>query len=495
MAIPKILGTETEYGITVKNSESFDPISNSILVVNSYQGGQTVQVIWDYEEENPFIDARGFKIDRKVDAPKGRENTTINKILDNGARFYVDHAHPEFSTPECSNARDVVLYEKAGEQILYQSLLHANEVLPQSQQMLIYKNNSDHKGNSYGYHENYLVERKVPFELICEYLPTFLVTRQIFTGSGKIGAENNTKYIPFQISQRADFFETEIGLDTMLKRPIINTRDEPHADRAKYRRLHVITGDVNMSEFSTYLKVGTTTLILSMIEDKFLDNNLKLYNPVAAMRYVSRDLTCSNPLQLENGKLMSALEIQQEFLEFAKRYVATEKSQDRGAKDILEKWEYVLHGLEEDPKSLNRELDWVIKKYLLQSYCSKHDCDWDDPRVSMIDLQYHDIRPDKGLYYVLQRQNRVERLLSDDEIAYAVTNPPPDTRAYFRGQCLKKYRSGIFGVSWGAISFHAGNDTVKRVLMPEPVKGTRNHVHELLEKSQTVEELLTNIVR
>jgi proteasome accessory factor A len=360
--------------------------------------------------------------------------------------------------------------------------------------MIIYKNNSDHKGNSYGYHENYLVDRKVPFELICEHLTAFLVTRQIFTGAGKVGAENNTESVPFQISQRADFFETEIGLDTMLKRPIINTRDEPHAERGKYRRLHVITSDVNMSEYATYLKVGTTAIILKMIEDKFLDVNLKLHNPVSAMRLVSRDTKCSRPIQLENGKQFTAVEIQQEFLEFAKRYVETTSSHDPITDDILEKWEYVLGGLAEDPKLLNRELDWVMKEYLLTHYSKKHNCGWDDPRIAMVDLQYHDIRPDKSLYYLLQRQNRVERLLSDSEIIHAVTNPPPDTRAYFRGQCLKKYRSNIFGVSWGAISFDIGDSAVKRILMPEPAKGTRTHVHELLEKSQTVEELLTNIM-
>lgn len=493
MAIPKILGTETEYGITVKNSDKFDPISSSILIVNSYQGGQNVQIIWDYEEENPFVDARGFRVDRKVDTPKGKENTIINKILDNGARFYVDHAHPEFSTPECSHVRDVVIYEKAGEHILNQSLLHANMLLPAEQQMLIYKNNSDSKGNSYGYHENYLVDRTVPFEQICDYLTTFLVTRQIFTGAGKVGVENNTEYVPFQISQRADFFETEIGLDTMLRRPIINTRDEPHADRTKYRRLHVITGDVNMSEYSTYLKVGTTAIILQMIEDKFLDIDLKLHSPVTAMRLVSRDMQCSTPLQLANGNHYTAIEIQQEFLEAAKRYIDTQPNNPE-IHDILARWEYVLRCLAEDPRQLTRELDWVIKKYLLRNYCEKHGCDWNDPRMAMVDLQYHDIRPEKSLYYVLQRQNRIERLLSEKEILAAITNPPPDTRAYFRGQCLKKYRTHIYGVSWGAISFDIGNSTVKRVLMPEPMKGTRRHVQELLEKSDTVEELLTNMM-
>ncbi len=493
MAIPKILGTETEYGITVRSNELDDPISNSILIINSYQGGQAVKIIWDYEEEDPFVDARGFKIDRKVDIPRGRENTTINKILDNGARFYVDHAHPEFSTPECSNARDVVIYEKAGEHILFQSLLNANAILPEKQQIIIYKNNTDHKGNSYGYHENYLLDRKVPFELLCEHLTTFLVTRQIFTGAGKIGSENNTSHVPFQISQRADFFETEIGLDTMLKRPIINTRDEPHADKEKYRRLHIITGDVNMSEYATYLKVGTTAIVLRMIEDKFIDKNLKLQHPISAMHTVSRDIQCSKLLQMENGKQFTAVEIQQEFLEFAKRYTATQ-THDPITDDILEKWEYVLKRLEQDPKLLNRELDWVIKEYLITNYIEKHSCDWDDSRVVMLDLQYHDIRPHKGLYYLLQRQDQVERLLSDDEITYAISNPPSDTRAYFRGQCLKKYRSNVFGVSWGAISFDIDDSSIKRILMPEPAKGSQKYVQELLEKSETVEELLTNMI-
>jgi proteasome accessory factor A len=493
MAIPKIVGTETEYGITVKNHASSDPISNSILIVNSYQGGQAVKIIWDYQEEAPFVDARGFRIDRKVDVPRAQENTTINKILDNGARFYVDHAHPEFSTPECANARDVVIYEKAGDRILYESLEHANQVLQANQQMIVYKNNTDHKGNSYGYHENYLLDRKVPFDMLHEHFATFLITRQIFTGAGKVGAENNTIPATYQVSQRADFFETEIGLDTMLKRPIINTRDEPHADKEKYRRLHVIAGDVNMSEFATYLKIGTTALMLSMIEDKFLHKDLKLQHPVTAMRAVSRDVRCRQPLLLENGKRYTALDIQYEYLNAARRYVGQHPELPL-ADDLLEKWEDVLNRLRHDPLSLHRELDWVIKHAMIAQYQEKHHCEWDDPRVAMLDLQYHDLRPRKGLYYLLERQGHVERIVSDDEIATAVTQPPTDTRAYFRGQCLQKYRSKVFGVSWGAISFDTDEATVKRVLMPEPTKGSQKYVHDLLENSETVEELLTNML-
>jgi proteasome accessory factor A len=249
-----------------------------------------------------------------------------------------------------------------------------------------------------------------------------------------------------------------------------------------------------MSEFATYLKIGTTALVLSMIEDKFLDKNLKLQHPVTAMRTVSRDLQCATPLQMENGKHFTAVEIQQEFLEYARRYTARQPY-DHPAHDVLENWEYVLQGLASDPRSLNRELDWVIKEYLMHTYQSKHQCGWDDPRITMLDLQYHDVRPHKGLYYLLQRQNRVETLVSEDEIAAAVTNPPLDTRAYFRGKCLKKYRSKVFGVSWGAISFDVGESSIKRILMPEPAKGSKKYVHELLENSETVEELLTNMMK
>jgi len=308
-----------------------------------------------------------------------------------------------------------------------------------------------------------------------------------------VGAENKAEAIPFQLSQRADFFETEVGLDTMLRRPIINTRDEPHADRAKYRRLHVITGDVNMSEYATYLKLGATAIILSMIEDKVLDNSLKLENPIAAMRQVSRDVSCSQPLRLANGKHATAVEIQQRLFEKAAQYAAANPCGSMTG-DILMKWEHVLSTLAHAPEALNRELDWVIKYDLLHNYCHKHQCGWDDPRVAMIDLQYHDIRPEKGLFYILQRQQRIERILSDDEIAHAVAHPPEDTRAYFRGECLQRYRADVYGVSWGAISFNVGQGTVKRILMPDPGKGTRQHVQELLEKSQTAEELLTNIL-
>jgi proteasome accessory factor A len=492
MAIEKIIGTETEYGITTKNDVEFDAIAHSMLLVNSYQQDPTVKIIWDYDQENPLVDARGFKVERKIEAPREKDNAAINKVLDNGARYYVDHAHPEFSTPECSNARDLVKYEKAGEWIVNASRIQANQLIPTGEEILIYKNNSDRKGNSYGYHENYLMDRKTPFELIVTHLTPFLISRQVFTGAGKVGFENDSDPVDYQISQRADFFETEIGLDTMVKRPIINTRDEPHADREKYRRLHVIVGDSNMSEVTTYLKVGTTALILKMIEDKFIDKDLTLRNPVKALRDISHDITCKKKVQLDNGKKFTAIQIQKEYLELAKKY-ASQQEKNPITEDILTRWERVLTKLEEEPDQLNREIDWVIKKYLITNYMKSRGCNWTDSKVLMMDLQYHDIRPEKGLYYLLQKQGGVERILKDEEILEAVQNPPIDTRAYFRGSCLRKYRSEIFGVSWSALSFSVDEVSIKRVLMSEPAKGSKAHVHELLERSATAKELLKNL--
>jgi proteasome accessory factor A len=252
--------------------------------VNSYNADQSLKLLWDYDQEDPLVDARGFELDDEYDVPDHQDNMAINKILPNGARFYVDHAHPEFSTPECSNVLDLIRYEKAGERILNLSRLGANQLIPPGRTIIIYKNNSDQKGNSYGYHENYLLDRRTPFQTIAERFMPFLVSRQIFCGAGKVGSENGAEHVPYQISQRADFFETEMGLDTMVKRPIINTRDEPHANRDRYRRLHVIIGDANMSEFTTYLKVGTALVVLHMIEEGFLPEPLALRNPVRALR-------------------------------------------------------------------------------------------------------------------------------------------------------------------------------------------------------------------
>jgi len=492
MAIPKVMGTEVEYGITVKGDPDFDPISSCVLLVNAYREDHAGEILWDYDQENPLADARGFQVDGEKYTPNQQENIARNKTLVNGARYYVDHAHPEYSCPEVTNVRDLVIHEKAGERILEASRREANALLPSGAQMLIYKNNSDRKGNSYGSHENYLMDRRTSFKQIVENLMPFFATRQVYCGAGKVGAENRSAPVDFQISQRADFFETEVALDTMVKRPIINTRDEPHADREKYRRLHVIVGDANLSEYTIYLRNGVTAIVLTLIEDGAISKNLALRDPVKSIKETSHDPSCRVKLQLDEGRRMSAVEIQAEYLEMALTYFASH-SIDPITKDVLLKWENAIDCLRRDPMELDGKIDWVMKKSMIEQFMERKSLDWNSPQVEMLDLQYHDLRQEKGLYYLLERQGRAERIITDEEIVAAIHTPPDDTRAYFRGECLKKYGGAVFGVNWDSISFGVDGEPIKRILMAEPLKGTRAHVEELLAESPTAADLVKNL--
>ncbi len=492
MAIPKVMGTEIEYGITVKGDPDFDPISSCVLLVNAYREDHAGEILWDYDQENPLADARGFQVDGEKYTPNQQENIARNKTLVNGARYYVDHAHPEYSCPEVTNVRDLVIHEKAGERILDLSRREANALLPAGTQMLIYKNNSDRKGNSYGAHENYLVDRRTSFKQLVEHLMPFFATRQVYSGAGKVGSENRSHPCDYQLSQRADFFETEVALDTMVKRPIINTRDEPHADREKYRRLHVIVGDANLSEYTIYLRNGATALILSMIEDGAIKKNLSLRDPVRAIKEASHDPTCKKELQLDNGKRMTAVQMQTEYVDMALDYVSS-RSIDPITKDVLAKWQRVMECLARDPMELDQQIDWVMKKSMIEQFMERKSLDWKSPQVEMLDLQYHDVRQDKGLYYILERQGRAERIVTDEEIAAAIHQPPEDTRAYFRGECLRRYGPAVFGVNWDSISFGIGDEPIKRILMAEPLKGSKAHVDELLENSPTAADLVKNL--
>src|SRR3989475_4555180 len=278
MAIRKVCGIETEYGIILRGAGESNPVTASSVLINAYVARAQRKVGWDFEDESPGRDARGFAREGSM-APEV-ETHLVNAVLTNGARYYVDHAHPEFSTPECADALECVRYDKAGERILARSMEAAAALLPAGQDVVVYKNNSDRKGNSYGTHENYLMDRAVPFGRIVQHVMPFFVTRQIFTGAGKVGTEAAPGFaVPFQLTQRADFFEEEVGLETTLKRPIVNTRDEPHCDPQKYRRLHVIVGDANLCEVATFLKLGTTAVVPSMIEDEFIDQDLSLASP------------------------------------------------------------------------------------------------------------------------------------------------------------------------------------------------------------------------
>lgn len=498
MTVHRIQGSEVEYGIAVQGQPQANPMVASTHVVNAYAAahGLTRRARWDYEEESPLRDARGFDLSREVADPSQLTDEDMglaNIILTNGARLYVDHAHPEYSSPEVTSPLDVVRWEKAGELVMRRAAELAGQI-PGVGPIVLYKNNIDNKGAAYGSHENYLMRRDVPFLTIVEQLTPFFVSRQIMCGAGRVGQGQDGGVHAFQISQRADYFEVEVGLETTLKRPIINTRDEPHADPKKYRRLHVIIGDANLSEVSIYLKHGTTALVLAMIEAGALPEPLELADPVHTLHLVSHDPTLRTAVELADGTTITALDLQGHYLEQAQKFVETEGHDDPQTRDVLDRWESVLERLAADPMDLVRELDWVAKLALLQRYRDRDGLDWDHAKLHLVDLQYHDVRPERGLYHRLVASGRMERLLDEERIAEAVTEPPRDTRAYFRGRCLDRFAEHIAAASWDSVIFDLpGYDSLQRVPTMEPLKGTAEHVDGLFGRVETAVELFRAI--
>lgn len=501
MASIKVVGLETEYGIVHRGVDDPNPITASSLLINAYlarceatgRRPATQRVSWDFEDESPSIDARGFT---PLGArPPEIETHLVNAVLTNGARYYVDHAHPEMSTPECLDARSVVRYDRAGEMVVIESMDAAKEMLGAGQELIAYKNNSDGKGNSYGTHENYLMDRNTPFSHIVSHATVHFVTRQIFIGAGKVGCEipgTGVDVVPYQLTQRADFFEEEVGLETTLKRPIINTRDEPHADAQKYRRLHVIVGDANMSEYATWLKVGTTLIVLAMIEDGAFAPELAFRAPVQALRNVSHDLTLAQPLRLHDGTTATAMEIQAAIIEAADDYLERYGTEGAGGPDalkVLAAWKETVETLERNPLELADRIDWVAKKKLLDAYRERDGLEWGDARLRALDLQYHDMRPERSVFNKLGMHTMVDPA----EAAAGADDPPEETRAYFRGECLRRYPDAIVAANWDSMVFDTGEAPLRRVPMMEPTRGTAAHVAQLLDGCETVSELLNQL--
>ncbi len=506
MTVRRVMGTETEFGISVPGRTSINHMLASSQIVNAYLSLTTGaprdrRPRWDFEEESPQRDARGFDAGpaaaRDADFLTDDEVGLANVILTNGARLYVDHAHPEYSSPEVTNPRDAVLWDKAGERVMVLAAEHAAHI-PGAGGSSLYKNNTDNKGVSYGAHENYLMRRKTAFADIVHHLTPFFVSRQVVCGAGRVGIGQDGRGEGFQLSQRADFFEVEVGLETTLKRPIINTRDEPHADPERYRRLHVILGDANLSEISTYLKVGTTSLVLSMIEEAwFADNavDLSIESPVASLRAVSHDPSLHHLVRTRDGRTLTALQLQSEFLEQARKFVEDRYGADADEQtiDVLDRWERTLVGLADDPMSMASELDWVAKLRLLEGYRDREGLDWSAAKLHLVDLQYSDLRPEKGLYNRLVARGQMTRLLDEDEIQRAITEPPTDTRAYFRGRCLSRYADDVAAASWDSVIFDVGRESLQRIPMMEPLRGTKAHVDALLERCATAAQLVDEI--
>ncbi|HEY0803937.1 MAG TPA: depupylase/deamidase Dop [Pseudonocardiaceae bacterium] len=496
----RIMGTEVEYGISVPGDATANPVLTSTQVVLAYAAAAEVprarRARWDYEVESPLRDARGFDLGAPgvpSSDPDVDDLGAANVILTNGARLYVDHAHPEYSAPEVTNARDAVIWDKAGERVMEEAALKAATV-PGQPRLQLYKNNVDGKGASYGTHENYLMARSTPFTSVISGLTPFFVSRQVIVGAGRVGIGATGDKPGFQLSQRADYTEVEVGLETTLKRGIINTRDEPHADADKYRRLHVIIGDANLAETSTYLKVGTTALILDMIESGQRFDQLRLADPVRAVHAISHDPTLKTTVELANGRKFTGLDIQFAYHEQVSRFVEREGT-ERVSRDVLRVWGQVLDDLATDPAKCADRLDWPAKLRLLEGYRARDSLQWGSPRLQLVDLQYADVRLDRGLYNRLVARGSMKRLVSEEEVREAISAPPEDTRAYFRGRCLERYPTAIAAASWDSVIFDLGRESLVRIPTLEPLRGTKQHVGALLEAANTAEELVEALTR
>ena len=504
----RIVGLETEYGIT----DPADPRANPILLSSrlvsacrAWAGQETTR--WDYGGEDPLMDQRGVRRPRTHVIPElltdahefnaASDSVTLrrrrgswedpahlNAVLANGARFYVDHAHPEYSGPEVRNARDAVLWDRAGDAIALAAAAQYREI--EGTDVALYKNNVDGKGASYGTHENFLIRRDVDFDLLASRLTPHLVSRQIYTGAGRVGLGMRGEKPGFQISQRADYIETEVALETTLRRPIVNSRDEPHADRGRWRRLHIIIGDATTFDVATFMKLGTTSLVLSAIEadDARLDT-LVLAEPVGDVQRVSRDLTLRESLRLASGEAATALEIQRALLEIARDYMAD-------AVDALEiaRWESLLERLARDIFETAREVEWVAKLQLLGRMRTKYgiadaegvvrDAAWDDPRIVASDLRWGELGT--GLAARLGAAGAVERLVSEEDVVAAMHSAPSDTRAAIRGAIVAARPDIVDAAGWSTIVLDRDLDhgSLEVVHLDDPASASHPLIDALL---------------
>jgi len=405
-----------------------------------------------------------------------------NVFLENGARLYLDvGSHPEYATPECDSVLDVVAHDKAGERIL-EALLAAAEVRLHEEgiagDVYLFKNNTDSAGNSYGCHENYLVAREGEFSRMVDILIPFFVTRQIYCGAGKLlTGPKGTRYC---ISQRAEHIWEGVSSATTRSRPIINTRDEPHADAERFRRLHVIVGDSNMSEWTTFMKIGISDLVLRMLEAKTVMRDLTLENPIRAIREISHDPTCKKRVKLSNGRELSAIEIQREYLSRVQKFLE-HRGSDGTSSTLLSEWVDALDALEAgEPERLVRKIDWVTKKVLIERYCEKNDLPMNHPRAALIDLAYHDVNRERGLYYLLERTGKIDRAVDNARIQFGMREPPQTTRAKLRGDFIRqaKKKRRDYTVDWVHLKL---NDHAQRtVLCKDPFRSSDERVEQLI---------------
>lgn len=529
MSVRRVMGSETEFGILAPRNPQANATVLSTRVVTAYTAlvrrelgasGHSVPD-FDYSSESPLQDARGFQMERSQAHPTQLTDSapvltseeiaaealseqgmwedyaariTMNTVLPNGARFYVDHSHPEYSSPEVLTPRDAALYDVAGDAIAATVVdtLAASAKSTGLEPIHLYKNNTDGKSASYGTHENYLIPRQIDLDRLHDALLPFFVSRQVVCGSGRVGVGRDGATPGFQISQRADFFERQVGLETTVRRPIINTRDEPHADNTRYRRLHVIVGDANLAHHSSILKFGMTSLVLRLVEQERAPV-IQLADPVKAMHTISHDPTLQAAVPTRDGHMVTGLQIQRAFLEAAQSMEGPQPDTDTA--EILRLWSEVLDTLESAPLALANRLDWVAKYALLLSYRERGGLDWNAAQLAAIDLQYHDVNPAKGLYYRLVASGRMETLFSPEQIHAAAWTPPAETRADFRGRLVAAFPDDIIAAGWDtAVVKYGRTQGAARVIMPEPVALSHAETASWWS-THTIQELIRHLER
>lgn len=493
--VNSLFGIETEYGIAVEGHDASQLITASREVVKSYRGHFAGP--WNYKAEDPRNDMRGFHVDKlsqdatdaQFDKPGERaaspEEDRCDRVLSNGARLYNDHGHPEYSTPECADLRSLIAHDKAGERIILGCAQEYSQATGRT--VSIFKNNSDYHGASYGTHESYLLRREVQWDLVVANLAPFLATRIIYAGAGKVGTEDKTAKASYQLSQRADFFSVLQSVDTLANRPLVNTRDEGHGDARHCRRLHVIAGDANMSEYATALRTGATNLVVALIESGW-STPVVLRDPVKAIKEISRDETYQWLVETDEGDRLSAVDIQRCYLRAARELELP------GSEWILDEWENTLNALADDPFQLHDSLDWVAKKMLLDDFVESEQLDWEKDAATLqsIELAYHDIDPQNSLYYGLVESGAMRTLVSEEEIEAALETAPSNTRAALRGVLVRRFASQIKSISWGAILAEEAGHKIRL-----PLSETRTGYSDLVAQIESAPTLrdVANILR
>jgi proteasome accessory factor PafA2 len=497
---PIQFGIETEIGIARDNDEHLDVVAESIALVRSVvQPG--VLMRWDYESEDPHADMRGFHVDElrqdtdeanyyEEDSRRELSFAEIKSdlVLGNGARFYNDHAHPEYCTPECSTLDELAAQDRAGERILMACAQRLSQ--QRSDTVRLYKNNTDFGGHSYGCHENYLLPRWLPWEKLAEGIQAFLVTRQIIAGAGKFAIEEEDRFVSpgFQIAQRSDFFSELQSVDTMQRRPLVNTRDEPHANPRLYRRFHVILGDANMSPFATRLKVGATALTLEALARDHERNWPVLADPLAALPAISRDASFRWEVGLHGGKPTTALAIQREYLAAVKTLCDLSLPAKAA---LVADWEGVLNDLETDVMRCRNRLDWVAKLALVREFQAAQNLAPDDPWLRSLDLEYHRLDLAEGLYYGLEQSGVMQGVPDEAAVRRAVNEPPATTRACIRGKCIQKFAAYVESAQWDHITLESREGSIKISLLDLFAPEDISRYARAIDKARSPEDLRT----